>query len=470
MRYNKTVFYFTISWAIMLWPGDAFAHASTVVIEMTPEGFNPREVTADTETIINFVNKDSVDRWPASNVHPTHDVYPAFDSQHPIPPGGLWIFRPKQAGEFKYHDHLLPHRRGTLTVTPEKRADSITDSTPPIEPSFLSRVRTRTTSFLAHVIESLRGLVSRQPLDPAEFESLSEQQQYDYLSSLQKRHGSAAAWQYVKSTYTDSAGAALRGRAHDLAHFVGELIFKNQGLGGLSLCDTTFAFGCYHGFTEAAFQESLGPLHDIARACEKIGSISSGPWASCLHGIGHGVATYFDAVELQPAIDTCNSLIHGATYCHDGVFMEFSFSAPPSFYNISEPLYPCTTIDPPYQPACARNQPHVMQQQFNMSKAAIAEACAKAGAAIADPCVDAIGFAIAHDSNGQAGAIAAECQKLGSQQLQTQCTAAAAGELVFQNFPNWQAAAPAACQSLPPPDQATCYQRIQTTAQNYSRQ
>lgn len=454
----------------MLWPATALAHSPTVVIEMTPEGFNPRAVTADTETIINFVNKDSVDRWPASNVHPTHDINPELDSQHPIPPGGLWIFRPKLAGEFKYHDHLLPHRRGTLTVNPEESTDSITASKPPNEPSFFSRVRTRTTSFFAHIIERLRGLVSRRRLDPTEFESLSEQQQYEYLTSLQKRHGSAATWQYVKTTYTDSTGAALGGRAHDLAHFVGELIFKNQGLGGLSLCDTNFAFGCYHGFTEAAFQQSLDPLHDVARACEKIGKISSGPWASCLHGIGHGVATYFDAVELQTALDTCNRLVYGATYCHDGVFMEFSFSAPPNFYKISDPLYPCTTVGAPYQPACARNLPHVMQQQFSMPKAAIADACAKAGTAIADPCIDAIGFTIAHDSNGQARTIAAECQKLGDQRLRTQCTAAAAGELVFQNFPNWQTAAPAACQSLSPPDQATCHQRIQSTAQNYSRQ
>ena len=473
--------------AYLLGTSAAFAHSPTVIIEMTPEGFTPREVAVDAETIINFVNKDTVDRWPASNVHPTHDIYPEFDPKRPIPSGDFWIFKPKRAGTFKYHDHLLPHQRGTLSVTPEEGAPPSASVQPDEDPaaqekrpSFFSRLGSNLKSSYARAAALLRNLFRRnesvseeqsaeKPLGPAVFIKLSEQEQYQHLLALNDGQGPAAAWEYVKGAYTNNSGAALGGRAHDLAHFTGELIFKNKGLTGLSLCDTTFAFGCYHGFTETAFADSLRPLKEVARACESLGQQGTGPWASCIHGIGHGVATYFDAVELTEALTACDRLPAGAAYCYDGVFMEFSFSAPPSFYASAEPLAPCTKIAEMYQQACARNQPHVMQQRFNLSRAAIASVCANAPAGITDPCIDSLGFAIANESQGDATVITTGCRELPNQLLAARCVSAAAGELVFQNFPNWQTAAPAACASLDPTFRASCQARVEATAQNYQR-
>jgi hypothetical protein len=435
-----------------IYAGPAAAHSPTVVIEMTSEGFVPREVTVDTETIINFVNKDTVDRWPASNVHPTHDLYPEFDPQHPIPPGDLWIFRPKRAGEFKYHDHLLPHKRGTLTVIPEESPSPSTSPAEQSSPSFLRRLLLRLNAFFERVFKTGRELLERgtPPLEAAAFAGLSETEQHAYLASLKEEQGPAAAWSYVKSAYTDTSGAALGGRAHDLAHFTGEMIFQDRGLNGLALCDATFAFGCYHGFTEAAFAESLDPLLDIARSCETVGAPGSGPWASCIHGIGHGVATFFDAVELANALATCDRLGPGALYCHDGVFMEFSFSAPPSFYSGADPLAPCTTVAEQYRPACARNQPSVLQHRLGLSREAAAAACSEAASNIAESCIDAIGFAIAQESQGDPEIIIARCREIKNPPLEARCVSAAAGELVFQNIPNWQAGSAVACDSLLP--------------------
>ena len=85
-------------------------------IYLTKDGFSPSKVTIQEGTLIIFVNSDSVAHWPASNVHPSHDVYPEFDPKIQIDPQKQWVFIPKQ-GAWKFHDHLFPHFRGELVVT-----------------------------------------------------------------------------------------------------------------------------------------------------------------------------------------------------------------------------------------------------------------------------------------------------------------------------------------------------------------
>ena len=104
---------------IYIFPTLVSAHSQTQVIKMTQNGFEPQSVTVDQNQTIIFLNEDSKDRWPASNNHPVHDIYPEFDPKKPISPGGSWPFKPKKAGEWKFHDHLNPHMRGTLIVEAE---------------------------------------------------------------------------------------------------------------------------------------------------------------------------------------------------------------------------------------------------------------------------------------------------------------------------------------------------------------
>lgn len=454
-------------------PSRLFAHSATVVVEMTKEGFQPREITVDTQMMINFVNTDTVDHWPASNAHPTHDIYPEFDPTHPVKPGDFWIFRPQRVGTFKYHDHLHPHQRGTLTVIAEQN---------PSQPSSPPSWRQGISGFFASLGDSFRTVYrfwwpqtevqTAVPVtyDPMALRLLREENQYDYLTRLKESHGLEASWRIVKEAYQNQLDAASMNRAHDLAHFVGTLVYKSQGIEGLSLCDPTFAFGCYHGFTEAAFANGLEPLQRIAQSCSSLGAIGSGHWASCIHGIGHGIATFYDAVELQQSLAACDSLAEGATYCHDGVFMEFSFSAPPSFYQAQNPLYPCSELKPSYQPACGRNQPTVMWHRLSMSLPDIIAACQAASSLpIHQPCIEAIGFSIAAESQGNHQVILSQCGLIDIIADQSLCVTAAVDELVFQNYPNWQQSAPAACDSLKPPFRPPCYERLQRTQENYQR-
>jgi hypothetical protein len=175
----------------LVYPSWADAHEATTVIVMNEEGFSPREVTVDEHTVINFVNKDSVDRWPASNLHPTHEVYPEFDPRQPITPGNFWMFRPNKPGIWRYHDHLWPHRRGTLTVTGEIPP-------PSTEQPWWQRMFTMLQNWREQ-FQKTRRLSDPSVQGVVDFTKLTAQEQYTYIHSLANHKGLAAAWQYIKN-------------------------------------------------------------------------------------------------------------------------------------------------------------------------------------------------------------------------------------------------------------------------------
>ncbi len=86
------------------------------VITMTPEGFSPTTTRVKNGDVVRFENKDTDWRWPASDLHPTHELYPEFDPQEPIKAGEGWSFRFQEQGSWRFHDHLKPNKRGTLVV------------------------------------------------------------------------------------------------------------------------------------------------------------------------------------------------------------------------------------------------------------------------------------------------------------------------------------------------------------------
>ena len=117
---KKLFFLLLLIFISLFFPEKIFSHSKVQIIEMTSSGFNPSEVTIDENSSVIFLNKDSESRWPASNTHPTHELYPEFDPRKPIAPGESWAFKPKNIGDWKYHDHLFPHMRGVITVIEEE--------------------------------------------------------------------------------------------------------------------------------------------------------------------------------------------------------------------------------------------------------------------------------------------------------------------------------------------------------------
>jgi plastocyanin len=86
------------------------------VVKFTDNGFEPSTLTISSGDTVEFENKSSDDFWPASNVHPTHLLYPGFDAKKPILPGGSYSFTFTKNGSWGYHNHLEPDVQGTIVV------------------------------------------------------------------------------------------------------------------------------------------------------------------------------------------------------------------------------------------------------------------------------------------------------------------------------------------------------------------
>lgn len=97
-------------------PSASGESSGEVVVEMTANGFNPPASSIKAGTTVKFINKDTVPRWPASGMHPTHQVCPGFDSKKSIAPGESYSFTFTEAKNCPMHDHLNPATRGAITV------------------------------------------------------------------------------------------------------------------------------------------------------------------------------------------------------------------------------------------------------------------------------------------------------------------------------------------------------------------
>ena len=98
-------------------PAEQVFNGTTVTVQMNKGIFNPDSITVSKGTKVVFQNIDSTPHWPASNPHPTHDIYPEFDPQQNVDSGTSWSFVFGKVGTWRYHDHLNPTMRGTIVIT-----------------------------------------------------------------------------------------------------------------------------------------------------------------------------------------------------------------------------------------------------------------------------------------------------------------------------------------------------------------
>lgn len=436
---------FIACFVIFLLPPLVFAHSETQVIEMTPNGFEPDSVTVDQNQTIIFLNKDNKARWPASNVHPTHDIYPEFDPKRLVEPGASWSFKPKKAGTYKYHDHLSPHKRGTLIVSAEGGAAGVQEDR---GFNLIDRVKTFFDGVFSR-IKNFFAFNKKKVLAVDGFNQLSSSQQLKFIEEMAGADGAEKAWKYVKDAFAGQAGSS--GNIHDLAHWAGNLIYQKKGFSGLADCSAEFAFGCFHGFLDKAFAKSLDKLQEAHDACRKLDVTLSGPVASCIHGIGHGVASFYSVSDLNKSLSICRKLTSGSEYCFDGVFMEFVRSAPDSFFAPDDPLSLCTDLEkehgPIYSFSCGRNIPSLLLSRFNKSFDSVIDACRNASSKpFKEACFDSLGFSLA--ASADVSKIIVGCQSIQIPEFVLKCAKAAAGELVFQEVPNWQEKSEAVCLSF----------------------
>ncbi len=473
---------------VLIFPSPITARSATLVIEITPNGFEPSEITVEAGNTVIFTNKDIVDRWPASNIHPTHELYPEFDPKKSIPPSSSWNFIPHKTGVWRFHDHLFPHKRGVLTVVSEQTVASNPSSLPSsLIPRSSASVLpdTQRPSLVSQIVEFLKNLSLRlvailwrlpSPpageiagvVDAAQFKELPYEEQQAALINMATNKGVFAVRDFLFTAFKGESGTS--GSIHDLAHLTGHLLYKEFGISGINHCPSIFAFGCFHGFLDTAFEKDLADLPHAVKGCEGVGTPGSGPYASCIHGIGHGIASFYQVKELKSALNTCKEISQGKEFCYDGVFMEFERDASSEIYPAQSPLSPCTEIDEEFKFACARNQPMVLLGRHKKSFAEVSELCITAPhQKIVAGCVDALGFLAAGNSAGNATKVLDICKLLKKDEYIAQCAQAAAGEFIFQETPGWQSASPLLCNSVPNAFIKTCHEYINHLIRDYGR-
>lgn len=150
-------------------------------------------------------------------------------------------------------------------------------------------------------------------------------------------------------------------RQHLASHVFGELLFEKSGVDGISTCDSSFGFGCYHGFfTRAVSENGLAIIKELDKACvDSYTALGTG----CQHGLGHGIMEYLGYADIQLALDACKDTTQLTPLlgCSSGVFMEYrtplfygedSVQIKPREFNENNPYDPCERIKEKYKPSC----------------------------------------------------------------------------------------------------------------------
>jgi plastocyanin len=86
-----------------------------VVITYGDNGFEPATATVKSGSKIQVVNNSQDELELASDPHPTHTINPELNTED-IEPGSSKTITVTTTGEWGYHNHYNPSKRGTLTV------------------------------------------------------------------------------------------------------------------------------------------------------------------------------------------------------------------------------------------------------------------------------------------------------------------------------------------------------------------
>lgn len=85
-------------------------------IILTENGFSPDKIKINNGDAIIFKTETGKPFWPASDLHPTHGIYPEFDPLEPVPSEKSYEFVFTKKGTWRFHDHLEPYFRGVIEV------------------------------------------------------------------------------------------------------------------------------------------------------------------------------------------------------------------------------------------------------------------------------------------------------------------------------------------------------------------
>jgi hypothetical protein len=195
---------------------------------------------------------------------------------------------------------------------------------------------------------------------------------------------------------------------HQIAHQIGRKTAQIFGLRGDAFlaCPTSFNYGCQHGFFEYALGRTETPKEAAEKICNSLDPKYSEKFKFyCYHGIGHGVMMA-RAYRLEPALAICDTFTTSQAQngCWQGVFMEnvnavLREEAPRGVFSTSDPLKPCSIVDPKYRHECFINHAGWLMKVFKNNITQAAQSCLKAPDKTGlTACLESIGLMVTNPS------------------------------------------------------------------------
>ncbi|PCI30222.1 hypothetical protein COB52_01790 [Candidatus Kaiserbacteria bacterium] len=284
-----------------------------------------------------------------------------------------------------------------------------------------------------------------------EIDSYKPSEDKNYLRDLILEDGSLKAYSYfVEQNVSTSFGIR-----HLRAHIIGELIFEHEGVSGVSVCDSSFGFGCFHGLFTIGFS-SLGTefIKVATDVCvEQYGVMGAG----CQHGIGHGIVEYLGVNNLKQALELCEntSQLTPLLGCTSGVFMEHntpsSFSIDgevpdPYKFTKKSPYAECKNVLDKYKPSCYYELGGWWEVVLQGDRVKMGELCSKIqDKQLRDSCSLGLGDMIGVRSEYNADESSNTCFKM-AENVISMCHAGVAWSM-FSN-PEYRSLAPEVCDRL----------------------
>ncbi|MBA3733147.1 hypothetical protein H0W91_02095 [Patescibacteria group bacterium] len=418
--------------------GLSTSHVQMVTID--DNGFLPETLTIKEGTKVIWKASGKHLHWPASNPHPVHTDYPesggcissALDSCYGLKSGEEFSFVFNKLGDWGIHDHLFPGSVMSVKV--------------------VSRTASTTTL-----------VFSKDLVSPSEFKSLDYSRQLETIKKLSALDP-AKAWDYIKKSFI--INGQVVGNAHEMAHIVGHNAYAKFGLDGVKICDDSFAFGCFHGVTEAMLlKEGVKSISRIEQGClDRFPPKSSSDYTGCIHGTGHGVYS-LEGADISKALEDCDIITEPyRQYCYDGVFMENSSSPSSRVFDPKDPWKFCTDLDVRYHRNCARYQSQIFLGKMGHSNPLdeVGGLCTKGPSILLrQTCYQSLGFYVTQGALGAKNKILQNCAQMPTLEGKEICSTGAAIESVFQKYEGYVETSHAICNTLTMLKKTECLANIE---------
>lgn len=278
--------------------GSVFAYTQqrtdSNTITRTENGFSPKILRIPVGTTVTFKNATEQPFWPASDIHPSHNIYAEFDSRGSVYPGESWSFTFDRPGSWSFHDHLASQLAGTIEVFDES--------------------------------------------GNADFDCSENRTKECWMASIDaalREDGVAAAFdQFVAIHQSNPEFAAS---CHTYTHDIGLKAFIYHGTDIELTPKTSYCnAGFFHGYLEGLISDA-SEVAEAEAFCEHVGVelAETFPLAEkqCRHGIGHGIFEHFIVTRadlwgdpqalVQEAIHVCeqtNDEYDDLMRCSSGAF------------------------------------------------------------------------------------------------------------------------------------------------------